>query len=180
MGYHMSDDTRGGLSRRDLIKRGAIIGGVAWSAPIVQGIASPAFAADGSPGGGECTDYFQFKADWNGSGFDFDTDQNANLPKCEGEEPAGWGTYPDGSNKIVLTPVVVDGELRSVVVSDNPAAPECEVLILTIKGGSDRSPNGYCETATIAPDSSSATVTAPAGGAAISYVAGIICCEPPA
>ena len=38
-----------GMDRRSLLRRGAVVGGaVAWSTPLVQTIASPAFAA-GSP-----------------------------------------------------------------------------------------------------------------------------------
>lgn len=43
-----------GLDRRDLIKRGAVVGGaLVWSAPLVQTVASPALAAT-SPGPGPC------------------------------------------------------------------------------------------------------------------------------
>jgi hypothetical protein len=41
--------SRGGLSRRELIKRGAVIGGAAWTAPlIVESLASPAGAVTGT------------------------------------------------------------------------------------------------------------------------------------
>jgi hypothetical protein len=36
----------GGLSRRDMLKRSAVVGGaVLWTTPVVQSLASPAFAA---------------------------------------------------------------------------------------------------------------------------------------
>ncbi|MGH9247601.1 MAG: hypothetical protein ACRD29_25490 [Acidimicrobiales bacterium] len=39
-----------GISRRQLIKRGALVGGaVIWVTPVVQSFTSPAFAAQGSP-----------------------------------------------------------------------------------------------------------------------------------
>lgn len=39
-----------GISRRSLIKRGAIVGGtVLWAAPVVQSFTSPAGAVEGSP-----------------------------------------------------------------------------------------------------------------------------------
>lgn len=40
-----------GVSRRDLLKRGAVVGAVVWAAPVVQSLSSPAFAqaAGGSP-----------------------------------------------------------------------------------------------------------------------------------
>jgi hypothetical protein len=46
----MTDETpnSGGISRRDVLRRGAIVGGVVWSVPIVQSLGSPAFAAVGS------------------------------------------------------------------------------------------------------------------------------------
>lgn len=34
----------GGVSRRDLLRRGAIVGGLVWAAPVIQSIRSPAFA----------------------------------------------------------------------------------------------------------------------------------------
>ena len=41
-----------GISRRTLIKRGAVVGGtLVWAAPVVQSLSAPAFAA-GSP---QCT-----------------------------------------------------------------------------------------------------------------------------
>lgn len=33
------------LSRRDLLRRGAVVGGLIWTAPVIQSVASPAFAA---------------------------------------------------------------------------------------------------------------------------------------
>ena len=41
-----SIDQNLGISRRDLIKRGAIIGGtLMWAAPVIQSVSSPAFGA---------------------------------------------------------------------------------------------------------------------------------------
>jgi hypothetical protein len=40
---------RGGIDRRDLIKRAAVMGGLVWTAPVIQSLASPAFAQGGSP-----------------------------------------------------------------------------------------------------------------------------------
>jgi hypothetical protein len=38
------DEVRKGLTRRDLLKRGAIAGGLAWSAPVIMSIRTPAYA----------------------------------------------------------------------------------------------------------------------------------------
>jgi hypothetical protein len=38
------EETREGLTRRDLLKRGALAGAIAWSAPVVMSIRTPAYA----------------------------------------------------------------------------------------------------------------------------------------
>src|SRR5437763_17209287 len=38
-----------GLSRRDVIKRAAVVGAVAWTAPVISSIRTPAFAASRAP-----------------------------------------------------------------------------------------------------------------------------------
>ena len=46
----MDEKERSGISRRDLIKRGAVVGGVAlWAPPVVQSLRVPAFGQTGSP-----------------------------------------------------------------------------------------------------------------------------------
>lgn len=51
----MSDVPSGGLNRRDVLKRGAAVGGaLVWTVPVVQSLASPAFAA-GSSAGDSCS-----------------------------------------------------------------------------------------------------------------------------
>lgn len=42
-------DLRDGLSRREVLKRAAIVGGVAWAAPVVQSLAATPAFAQGSP-----------------------------------------------------------------------------------------------------------------------------------
>jgi hypothetical protein len=45
----------GGLSRREILKRGAIAGSVFWAVPVIQTIAAPSAHAQGSPPGvGAC------------------------------------------------------------------------------------------------------------------------------
>jgi len=43
-----------GVSRREVLKRGAIAGGVLWAAPVIQTIVAPSAMAAGSPGVGAC------------------------------------------------------------------------------------------------------------------------------
>jgi hypothetical protein len=49
-------EQRGGFSRRDALRRGAILGGaLVWATPVVQGLGTPAFAQMGqSPGAHAC------------------------------------------------------------------------------------------------------------------------------
>lgn len=42
MAEHLEGQSR--IDRRDLIKRGAVIGGLVWTAPVLQSLSSPAFA----------------------------------------------------------------------------------------------------------------------------------------
>jgi hypothetical protein len=57
-----------GLSRRQLLKRGAVVGGtLMWAAPTIQSLASPAFAQMGaSPGA--CAACYCFNGDINNPG----------------------------------------------------------------------------------------------------------------
>jgi hypothetical protein len=45
------DRGRRGLTRRDLIKRGAVAGGVIWAAPVIESLVSPAYAFGSCPAG---------------------------------------------------------------------------------------------------------------------------------
>lgn len=45
--------TSPGIGRRDLLRRGALLGGMVWAAPVVQSISSPAFAGTDDDTGGE-------------------------------------------------------------------------------------------------------------------------------
>lgn len=52
----MSEEITEGLGRRDVLKRGAMVGGaLIWTVPAVQTLAGPAFAAS-SPAGQPCVE----------------------------------------------------------------------------------------------------------------------------
>jgi hypothetical protein len=79
---------RPGLSRREALKRGAIIGGLTWSVPVLQSISAPSFAQASPPPGAEgCTPGFwkqpQHLSAWGPTGFspsaDFDLTFGVNL-----------------------------------------------------------------------------------------------------
>ena len=89
---HPVDETPDGLDRRSLLKRGAVVGGaLVWTTPVVQSIASPAFAQT-SPGPGPqgcpgATTLAGFKVDGGGiAGF--------NRNQCV---PAGGEAPPQGN-----------------------------------------------------------------------------------
>ena len=45
-----------GMSRRDLLRRGAIVGGtLIWAAPAIQSFGTKAWAQDGGPGSAQCS-----------------------------------------------------------------------------------------------------------------------------
>jgi hypothetical protein len=69
----MSDsfETPVGVDRRDFIKRGAIVGGMVWAAPLVQSLGSPAFAQGGTNGDETCTTFYNFKVEKEGENWTF-------------------------------------------------------------------------------------------------------------
>jgi hypothetical protein len=54
MAKHEERSVPQGLSRREILKRGAIAGGVFWAVPTIQTIAAPAAHAQASPTGACC------------------------------------------------------------------------------------------------------------------------------
>jgi hypothetical protein len=81
-------DLRDGLSRREVLKRAAIVGGVAWAAPVIQSITTPAFAQVTPPG---CkAGCFWVKVD--PGGVCEDANGTVTCPSCLGgatQEPGG-------------------------------------------------------------------------------------------
>jgi len=173
LGTNVTDDTGAGLSRRDLIKRGAVVGGVVWAAPVVQSLSSPAFA--GTPGGGECENFFRFK--FNLTNGVFVPDGGTTLPGGDECEIDDFATLPLGNDKVVLVGSDFDsnGRPRTVTVSDNPGdTHDCTVEVLLVKAGARASVGAGLVCAT---DTDGDGTVSTATGKAISYVAGVICCD---
>ena len=93
---HPTDNSEGGIDRRSLIKRSAIVGGaLVWTTPIVQSLSGTAFAqtAPGSPppviqgcvGGGSATARYYLKFDVGSNVPDF----GGAGAKCQPEFQAG-------------------------------------------------------------------------------------------
>jgi hypothetical protein len=78
-----------GISRRELLRRGAIVGGtVAWATPLIQSLTPPAYAQMGpSPGGNGCCYCFNGPAPGPGDDGechnDGTTGQRENRDACE-------------------------------------------------------------------------------------------------
>ena len=83
-------DERSGLDRRELIKRGAVLGGaLVWTVPAVQSIGGTAFAA-GSPVNGVCPEgstLYRFKFNYDATTNTYTPDGGTSLPDCP--TPAG-------------------------------------------------------------------------------------------
>ena len=58
-------------TRREVLKKAAIVGGVAWSLPVIESLTTPAFAGSGSCPVWDCTDPFQSVCNCGGIGGGF-------------------------------------------------------------------------------------------------------------
>ena len=168
--------TASGLDRRTLLKRSAVVGGaMVWATPVVQSIASPAFAA-GSPGGQDlCVHIFQFKIDGS-----FTTFSSGQTPGCT---PTGYdpnatnfvsanGTIPNGHGTISVT-LSDDGSTATIVIPK-----DCRLLDGQAKAGSPNGPNPTleCEDAVPSGTNSTSNIYTVTLNREISFVAGVICC----
>lgn len=135
----MSDDTTaepGGLSRRDMLRRSALVGGtIVWVTPAVQSIASPAFA-NGSPVEERpCLFTFFLKFDPEAgagciNGF-CPSESPTHLPSCD-PGPSSESTpilADDGLGGVTIT---VDGTpLGNASASYNPSGGGCVTITFT-------------------------------------------------
>ena len=110
----MGEETGQGISRRDLLRRGAALGGaVVWMTPVVQTLGmGRAFAQTASPppGGGQDISYVginvvcsteSFFVKWEGGGWE---EMPGNAPLCA--DPADLGQGVNGSDKgFSITPL---------------------------------------------------------------------------
>lgn len=120
-----------GLSRRDLLRRGAALGGaLAWATPVVQVIGmSPALANVPSPPpppNGECETIFRAKANVNGS-WSFESSPGVGANDCATGCDGAPGV--DGSNYLTIS-----GDDTSVTICPKPGV---EILQVESKGGQD-------------------------------------------
>jgi hypothetical protein len=168
--------------RRLFLKRaGVVAGATVWATPVIQSVASPAFAA-GSPAQ-ECPPekLIRFKYDV-GTGFDSGLpSQTSESGEClvqvddyysTGTRAVGAnGCFSDAGGCSVCVSVVLSADNKTATVTVTGGT----INDVDIKGGSSNSPKGHCTDGDPSGDGSSAVIQAPAGSAAISFVGGVIC-----
>jgi len=160
----------GGLDRRTLLKRGAVVGGAAvWATPVVQSLAAPAWAA-GSPG---CTHVYRFKYDVEEGKWDSGAALGQTcVPEGYGDaDPVLPGGHIPGHTGAIA--IIVSDDGRSAEIS---LPPGCVLLDGDAKAGAKN--NLECEDAVPAGTEGGRNVyevTLPSKD--ISHIAGVICCS---
>lgn len=170
-----------GVSRRDVMRRGAVVGGsLLWATPVVQSLGGKAFAQaqPGSPGGQEdCDELWRFK---------IDREENPNGDFDSGD--GGTDCKPDGyssvTNLVTGTNWVGNiGGHGTVTVDFDPADDRCAKITITgdcelldgdAKAGSNA--NLECDVAdpVVGFDNVYRVCLNSKG---ISHVSGVICCR---
>lgn len=170
------------MERRAFLKRaGVVAGATVWATPTIQSLAAPAFAAGSPPTGGSCPDAQLVRFQYNvGGAFESGTPPQTNpagacLAQVDGYYSAGRGvdtngTFTDGTCTVRVTVAISpDGKTATVTVVGGT------LVDADIKGGSSASSNGYCADGAANAAGTTAVITAPAGGAGISFVGGVVC-----
>lgn len=151
-----------GISRRSLLKRGAVVGGTVWAAPVIQSLSAPAFAQGVLYGGGR-TDLSYIAIVYDcGSGerglkievpegcSDADTTSGCDLlADCPKDNENGPGKTPDCNNGDFFgtTPGGSCADIQSATVDDDGNVtivlqPGCHIVRAAAKCGSG---DGACE-----------------------------------
>lgn len=157
-------DSQQGITRRDLLRRGAVLGGaVMWTTPVVQTLGmGRAFAANGTPVGGKDVSYAVISWECNGvserkkvkwePGVGFST-QGA-LPDCDNVGGTYAGAVPEGlAVSIASNPACI---LVTVPAADAFGCPDDKVSNVTawVKAGSSQSSLEPCNPTPLSLDAS--------------------------
>lgn len=146
-----NENQTGDVSRRDLLKKGAVAGGIVWAAPLI--LSSPAGASYvGSDS--ECTHFYFGKLDTN------ETNETITPDTCQGSTN-GSTCYASGGAGFVggrtygsacETIIAISG--RTITLSkhlnDDPTQPEIRAVEGFTKGGTvcgDAGPSGIAQNA---------------------------------
>jgi hypothetical protein len=130
----MSDIEQGGVSRRDLMKRSAVIGGaLVWATPVVQSVTAPAFAGtpgeDGCPEG-KVTHRFKFQVDEDNCENGNNVGGGCSFPGWDEAEPgdcdhAQFTFDPDTNCMTIVFPEACRAETASAVVKTGGQDDKC-------------------------------------------------------
>lgn len=126
----------GGVSRRDLLKKGAVAGGIVWAAPLV--LSSPAGASYvGSDS--ECTHFYYGKFDTN------ETAETITPGTCQGSTNGSTCYAPGGAGYVenrtygsaCATVIAVSGRTLTLskYLNNDPTQPEIRAVEGFTKGG---------------------------------------------
>jgi hypothetical protein len=149
----VGEEVSQGISRRDLLRRGAVLGGaVMWTTPVVQTLGmGRAFAQTASPTGGKDISYFVIH--WDCGDGEFHTKFNENgqaeagkTPDCEMSlEGSTAASAPAG-----ITVSAANGPCVSITV--DPSFAGCGTLEVLLKAGSSKSTSEPCQARALIAD----------------------------
>ena len=159
----MSENKGEGISRRELLRKGAVLGGaVVWATPVVQTLSmGRAYAQTASPTGvkgisyvgimltgcpGDLTNFF---VKWEEEGEDSDWEMYPGaVPSCADKdsladgvdgEPLGFMIKP-----IANDPSCVELKIPGIYDPGLPDNEGCDEIIVWVKGGSESSTSAPC------------------------------------
>lgn len=150
----MSENKGEGISRRDLLRKGAVLGGaVVWATPVVQTLSmGRAYAQTASPTGvkgisyvgimltgcpGDLTNFF---VKWEEEGEDSDWEMYPGaVPSCADKPAGGVDGDPLGFmiKPIANDPSCVELKIPGIYMG-------CDEIIVWVKGGSESSTSAPC------------------------------------
>ena len=152
--HPLDDDQPGGMTRRTLIKRSAVVGGtIMWATPVVQSFTSPAFGQVGTPGEGKGISYIALvyqctgqppkavKLDLaDGGTFTCSGSAAPNTPQCEGSLTLPAGTVAGSCDDLTI---VVAPDRTLVTITPDAG---CTILDAVAKCGNPENPasGGEC------------------------------------
>lgn len=145
----MGEETSQGLTRRDLLRRGAVLGGaVVWTTPVVQTLGmGRAFASTASPVGGKDISYMVIT--WTCGDDQFHTKLNENGVVEAGQTPDCEMSLTDSTAANLPAWVTnvgaADGACVSVTVDDSLITSGCTRGDILLKAGSAQSTENPCQ-----------------------------------
>jgi len=157
----MSENKGEGISRRDLLRKGAVLGGaVVWATPVVQTLSmGRAYAQTASPTGvkgisyvgimltgcpGDLTNFF---VKWEEEGEDSDWEMYPGaVPSCADKPAGGVDGDPLGFmiKPIANDPSCVELKIPGIYDPGLPDSQGCDDIIVWVKGGSESSTSEPC------------------------------------